>query len=285
MDLLNNYGSILHHYNRRKSVGCIFILRAKNILFPVSTIEFLMKLMNLEDKQLRKTIYKYVVNDIRRMNKHSKNQKINLGIKNFIQNYNSNHSDKTVEKNLQLMIELYKRNIWTEARSVNIISEGCFNQSAKVRLLSAHFLLDTTEGVEELDSSDDEGPMDLRAKKGIVRQTKLREKKLEKEKKKASKRLKKKEMQARKTNYMPIDLIYSPQGFCEKVFNYVAGKSEKFNHRLIFVSLIGRMIWRHQLILLPFYGFLSKYMQPHQKEITRILAAFAESLHENVPDD
>lgn len=39
-------------------------------------------------------MYQYLVNDIRRMNKHSKNQKINQGIMSFIQNYIKNHSDK-----------------------------------------------------------------------------------------------------------------------------------------------------------------------------------------------
>jgi protein SDA1 len=61
-----------------------------------------------------------------------------------MQNYNKTHADKTVQKNIQLIIDLYKRNIWTDTRAVNIIAEGCLNQSPKVRLLSAHFLLDTT---------------------------------------------------------------------------------------------------------------------------------------------
>lgn len=144
MDLLNNYGSILHPYNRRKAVGCIFILRAKNSLFPVSTVQFLIKLFNIEDKPLRKAMYQYLVNDIRRMNKHSKNQKINQGIMSFIQNYIKNHSDKAAQKSIKLMIDLYKRNIWTDNRAVNIISEGCFSSSPKIRLLSAYFLLETT---------------------------------------------------------------------------------------------------------------------------------------------
>jgi hypothetical protein len=42
------------------------------------------------------------------------------------------------------MIELHKRNIWNDTRTVNIIAEGCFNASVKIRLISSHFLITTT---------------------------------------------------------------------------------------------------------------------------------------------
>ena len=59
------------------------------------------------------------------------------------------------QKSLQMMIELYKRNVWTDNRSVNIIAEGCFSQSPKIRLIAAHFLIATTERLEELSESED----------------------------------------------------------------------------------------------------------------------------------
>lgn len=48
------------------------------------------------------------------------------------------------QKSLQLMIDLYKRNIWTDIRSVNVIAEGCFNSSPKIRMISSYFLISTT---------------------------------------------------------------------------------------------------------------------------------------------
>ena len=64
---------------------------------------------------------------------------------------------------------------------------------------------------------------------------------------------------------MPIDLIYNAQDFAEKLFNIMAKKNTKFSHKIIFMSLISRLIWRHQLIILPFYGSLVKYLEPKQK--------------------
>ena len=59
---------------------------------------------------------------------------------------------------------------------------------------------------------------------------------------------------------MPIDLIYSPQDFAEKLFNQLSRKNIKFNHKLTYMALVSRLIWRHKLIILPWYGALVKYM-------------------------
>ena len=84
---------------------------------------------------------------------------------------------------------------------------------------------------------------------------------------------------------MPIDLLYSPQSFAEKLFNIMSGKNQKYQHKLIYMGLIGRVIWRHQLILLPFYRSLIKYLEPKQKDVSQVLTALAESIHQLVPED
>jgi protein SDA1 len=62
-------------------------------------------------------------------------------------------------------------------------------------------------------------------------------------------------------------------------------KQTKLVHKLIYMALISRIIWRHKLIMLPFYGSIQKYMDPKIKESPRVLAYFAESVHDLVPDD
>jgi len=51
------------------------------------------------------------------------------------------------------------------------------------------------------------------------------------------------------------------------------------------MSLIARIIWRHQLILLPFYRSLIKFLDPKQKDVANVLTALAESIHDVVPED
>ncbi len=155
MNLIEELGKILHPYNRKKAIGSIMILRAKGILYPITTIKFFLKQFNIEDKELRKQIFKEILNDIRKMNKHHKNNQINLEIKNYMAEHISKNSDKMAQKSIQLLIELYKRNIWTDNRTINIIAEGCFSSSTKIRLISAYFLIQTTEPIEDIEDSSD----------------------------------------------------------------------------------------------------------------------------------
>ena len=66
-------------------------------------------------------MYKYILNDIRRMNNHHRNVKINQQIRSNIHNVILKNGDKMAEKSIKLMIDLYKRNIWTDNKCVNII--------------------------------------------------------------------------------------------------------------------------------------------------------------------
>lgn len=148
MRLMEELGPSLHSYLRKKCAGSVMILRAKNILLPVPTITFLLKQMRLEDKELRSMIYKYLLNDIRRMNSHHQNNKINQQIRAFVSAYIPKHTDKTAQKSLKLLIELYKRNVWTDNRTVNIIAEACFAPSSRSRMMACHFLMETTMPLE-----------------------------------------------------------------------------------------------------------------------------------------
>ena len=105
MKLMEELGPTLHPYLRKKCIGSIMILRAKNILIPVSTIEFLLRQMRLEDKELRSMIYKYVLNDIRRMNKHHQNNKSNQQLRAFISGFVPKHTDKTSQKSIKRIRE------------------------------------------------------------------------------------------------------------------------------------------------------------------------------------
>jgi protein SDA1 len=64
----------------------------------------------------------------------------------------------------------------------------------------------------------------------------------------------------------------------------MAKKDEKFVVRVIIIALLSRMINRHKLMIMPFYGMLQKYMHPGQKDVGKILACFAESVHSQVPE-
>lgn len=51
------------------------------------------------------------------------------------------------------------------------------------------------------------------------------------------------------------------------------------------MKLLSRIIGRHKLLIFPFYTIVTKYINPHQKEVAEILAMVAESIHDLIPPD
>ena len=88
------------------------------------------------------------------------------------------------------------------------------------------------------------------------------------------------------TDFLPIDLIYDPQAFAEKVFNKLRKSTERYEVKLLMMRLISRMIGRHQLFIQPFYPHILRYLQSHEKDkIGEIFAMIIESCHELVPPE
>jgi protein SDA1 len=56
------------------------------------------------------------------------------------------------------MIELYKRKIWNDDKTVNVISEACLNDNPKILVAACKFFLTLDYDFEsdEEESSDDE---------------------------------------------------------------------------------------------------------------------------------
>lgn len=88
------------------------------------------------------------------------------------------------------MIELYKRKVWNDTKTANIIASGAFSSNYKVRLLACYFLISTTEHKkEEFSSSEDEETyVPKQGNTKSVKPSKAREHRVEREKKKAIKK-------------------------------------------------------------------------------------------------
>lgn len=105
---------------------------------------------------------------------------------------------------------------------------------------------------------------------------------MDREKKKQAKREKRRAKESTNVNFMPIDQIYNPQEFVEKIFAKI-NNSQKFEVKTAIMSVVGRMVYRHKLVLLQFYSLLIRYLSPGQRDIGKLLLYLAESVHEDVP--
>ncbi|RDX88835.1 Protein SDA1-like protein [Mucuna pruriens] len=85
--------------------------------------------------------------------------------------------------------------------------------------------------------------------------------------------------------YSPLNHLKDAQGFAEKLFSRLKNCNERFEVKMMLLKLVARTVGLHQLIVLEFYPFLQKYIQPHQRDITNLLAAVVQACHDMVPPD
>jgi protein SDA1 len=96
------------------------------------------------------------------------------------------HSDVVAKYSIKIMIQLYKRGLWNDVKTVNIIAGGCFNEYYKIKLISCYFLMETTIPNDEFsDESDVEENIENHLKdKKITKKTKAKMRVIDREKKK-----------------------------------------------------------------------------------------------------
>jgi protein SDA1 len=138
------------------------------------------KLFRCKDKPLRQMLYSHIVTDIKNINEKHKNQKMNRTLQNFMYTMLNDPSDIAAKKSLDVMIDLYRKRIWfalppplfrqeplqaltesvghrhlvtdrNDAKTVNVISQGCFSKFSKVKVDAIQFFLsaESTEIEEE----------------------------------------------------------------------------------------------------------------------------------------
>lgn len=239
------------------------------------------KLFRIPDKKLRDLLYKHIVNDIKRINKRKRDERVNRTLQNFMYTMLQDANPIAVRMSLQVMIDLFRKGVWNDTKTVNAISSAVFAKDTKVVQTMLQFFLSPPSG-EEQDFQDDDNEYrrDRREvlKKyghGAVRKTNKRKKKLRRALAELSKTRKgqlDQRVDDRKSyNHGALVLIHDPQGYAEKVYGVLARSTEKFEVRIMLMNFLSRLINCHQLILLDFYSLLLKYIQPHQQCASRRL--------------
>jgi len=112
------------------------------------------------------------------------------------------------------MIELYKRRIWNDDKTVNVIAEAVFNPNPKIVVNACKFflILDYDFDSDNEDSSDDDHGDKialLKQRKGS-RMTKRREERLGRAIKQEKRKMKRRGLTQLTTDFLPIDLIHDP---------------------------------------------------------------------------
>ncbi|CAO3587363.1 unnamed protein product [Absidia cylindrospora] len=292
VDLLQEHCLVLNADLRRSLVQALILLRNRNVLDNTKLLPLFFTLFKCKDKTLRELLYNHIVNDIKNANAKAKNNKLNKTLQSFMftilesaKTGNSDENAVAAKKSVDICVDLYQKNIWNDAKTVNVIAEACFSPVTKISVSAIKFFLHTNEDKEESEDEDDDGADYKRMQQAQVytKKTKARARQLDQAKKKMKKR--NKHQKAESFNFSALHLLNDPQGFAEKLYSRLASKEDRWEVRLMKMNLVSRVIGIHQLIILGFYPLLIKYLQPSQRDVTMVIVSTAQATHALVPPD
>ncbi|KAB0391466.1 hypothetical protein E2I00_004082, partial [Balaenoptera physalus] len=286
-DLLSYNHTVLDPDLRMTFCKALILLRNKNLINPSSLLELFFELLRCHDKLLRKTLYTHIVTDIKNINAKHKNNKVNVVLQNFMYTMLRDSNATAAKISLDVMIELYRRNIWNDAKTVNVITTACFSKVTKILVAALTFFLgkDEEEKQDSDSESEDEGPTarDLLVQYATGKKSSKNKKKLEKAMKVLKKQKKRRKPEV--FNFSAIHLIHDPQDFAEKLLKQLESSKERFEVKMMLMNLISRLVGIHELFLFNFYPFVQRFLQPHQREVTKILLFAAQASHHLVPPE
>jgi len=284
IDLLENHSEKVPPLLRLACVKALILMRNKDFIAPLSIFPLFFTLFRVQDKPLRKLVFSHIVQDISRMNMKASNMKVNRAVQNYMLGTLRDSNTTTVKKSLSIMMELFRRGVWNDARTVNIVTTCCFSShSAVIRNALRFFMGDVKNVLLEQEEAD----RDL--KKQIKCNTKRVAKRLDKIMKQQER------LDARKENkelgmddgndYKAIKYINDPHTFAQKLFSSLRKSREAFDLRVEQLRVLSRVMAYHSVTINNFYPFLQKYLRHHQTSVTRILTSIAQATHKLTPPE
>ncbi|AEO62009.1 hypothetical protein MYCTH_2312891 [Thermothelomyces thermophilus ATCC 42464] len=291
-ELLNQHHATLDKELREKVVGSLVLLRRKDVIDSTSLLTTLFPiLISTPSKSLRSLLYTKIISDLRESNSKATNHRLNRTIQTVLHNLVT--SDRTSTKGMwacRITRELWRRQVWTDARPCDVMKEACLSDNEKVVVGGVRFFLGGDKEREELEDESSDEDIDIKKVKHqgtINKKTKKRQKAYEKALEKIKKQERKKHA-PHPLNFSALHLIHDPQGFAEKLFQkHLQNTKNKFSleNRLLILQLVTRLVGLHKLIIISLYSWFMKYLTPKQLNVTSFLASLAQATHNLIPPD
>ncbi|KAI1286748.1 Protein SDA1 -like protein [Halotydeus destructor] len=225
------------------------------------------------------------------MNSKHKDMKLNTTLQNFMYTMLKDNNAIAAKTSLDIMVVLYTKHVWRDAKTVNVIATACFSKVTKIMVAALKFFLgkddDGHKDSDSDDSDDEKNPHKIVSEMSLANRVNKKSKKRQKllERTKSVTKKSKQKNKAPDFNFSAIHLLHDPQGLAEKLFKLLDKLRERFEVKLMVMNFLSRLIGIHQLFIFNFYPLIQRFLQPHQKEVTKILVYAAQSAHELVPPD
>ncbi|KAH9599394.1 putative domain NUC130/133 [Trypanosoma melophagium] len=291
-------GAAMSSELRLALVKCLALMRSKNIVSAERSFPLLFQLLQERDKNLRRLILSHVVSDIRKVNMPgAKNgAQVNKKAQNFLFSVMADDDPVQARCAEMVMIDLYRRRVWANERTVEVLTQACFSRHTPILRTALRFFLLQMPKIASLDDGNgDEEETDpgrsisrMKQKLKIVKKTSKRQRILKRDmnavKRKYNKEEKEEELFA-KQHVDPVRLLRDPQQFVERLLARLQKTTERFEVRILFLNVIARVVSEHEVVHLPLYGFLERYMEPSQLHATQLLALSVMCVHRMIPPD
>lgn len=150
-------------------VTCLKVMRGKDVVSATVVLPVFLKLFRCQDKELRKFLHTSIVKDLKDLNKKAKNQNVNKKLQNFILTLLQDPNEDGAKRALNVMIELYKRQVWNDEKTVNAIwTGGVLHQNPKIVVAACKFflILDYEYKSESSETSEEDAADLLKHHKG-----------------------------------------------------------------------------------------------------------------------
>ncbi|KAF9884679.1 Severe Depolymerization of Actin [Aspergillus nanangensis] len=292
MDILTQHHLLLEPELREKIVGSLVLLRKKELLDSATLLQTLFPiLITTSSKSLRALIFQKILMDLRTSNVKTKNHKLNRTMQTVL--FNLVTSDRTSSKGLwaiKLTRELWKRQIWTDSKAVEVMKEASLAENEKVIVGGVRFFLGGDKEREDMEdeSSDEEIDMGkVKHQAGINKKTRKNSRAVAKARQTVKKRERKKN-QPHPLNFSALHLLHDPQGYAESLFyKHLQSNKSKLNleQKLMVLQLVTRLVGLHKLHIMHLYSYFQKYLTPRQPSVTSFLASLAQASHDLIPPD
>ncbi|KAI1981990.1 Severe Depolymerization of Actin [Ophidiomyces ophidiicola] len=293
IEIISLHHAVLESELREKIVTSLVLLKKKDVIDSATLLQTLFPiLVSTPSKTLRALLFQKIVSDLRNSNSKGTNHKLNKTIQTVL--FNLVTSDRTSAKGLwaiKITRELWKRQIWTDSKAVEIMKEASLAENEKVIVGGVRFFLGGDKEREELeDESSDDEAIDVarvRHQVGINKKSKKKARQVEKAIATVKKKERKKS-QPHPLNFSALHLLHDPQGFAETLFQkHLQNSKSRLNleQKLLVLQLVSRLVGLHKLTVIQLYSYFLKYLTPKQPSVTSFLASLAQSTHSLVPPD
>lgn len=156
IELLDTHYALLEPSLRRSLTSALILLHNRGACALGDLLPLFFKMFRCEDKPLRALVFAHVVAAVRRANKTKRDETLNRSVQNFLRSALMDENVAAAKKALAVLTELYRRNVWNDARTVNLVAEATKHASPKILVAALKFFLGQDEAAEAAAEAGDE---------------------------------------------------------------------------------------------------------------------------------